>query len=76
MKKSRTPPLFIHGDADTLVPPEMVYRLYDAAAGPKDILIAGGASHCTSANTLGAAYWEKVFEFTERSGKVLEKTNL
>ncbi len=76
VKKSRTPTLFIHGDADTLVPPEMVYRLYDAAAGPKDILIAGGASHCMSANTLGAAYWEKVFEFTERSGKVLEKTNL
>ena len=37
VKKSKTPTLFIHGDADDFVPTSMVYPLYDAAVCEKDI---------------------------------------
>lgn len=66
VKKSSTPTLFIHGDADTLVPHEMVFKLYEASSAPKDLMVVETAGHCMSANVLGALYWEKVFSFIEK----------
>lgn len=43
--KTRLPALFIHGEADTFVPFEMMGRLYDAAAGPREKLAITGAGH-------------------------------
>jgi len=45
LKKSVTPTLFIHGDADKAVPLWMLHRLYDAAACEKEKLIVPGADH-------------------------------
>jgi fermentation-respiration switch protein FrsA (DUF1100 family) len=45
VKKSRIPILFIHGDADTYVPTEMVYPLFDACAAEKELYIVHGAGH-------------------------------
>lgn len=39
------PVLVVHGTEDTLVPPEMARRLYDAARGPKRLVMVEGASH-------------------------------
>ena len=49
VKKSTTPILFIHGDADTFVPFEMAQRLYDACPSEKELLIVHGAGHAESA---------------------------
>lgn len=49
VRKSRTPTLFIHGDADVIVPFGMALQLYDACAAPKELLIVGGAGHGESA---------------------------
>ncbi len=63
VKKSKTPTLFIHGDADKFVPFGMVYELYEACTSEKDIYIVPGAGHGTSFDTDTAGYRNKVTEF-------------
>ncbi len=48
VRQSHYPMLFIHGDADTFVPTEMVYRLYQAKFSNKKLWIAHGAEHACS----------------------------
>ncbi|MCL2023610.1 MAG: alpha/beta hydrolase [Oscillospiraceae bacterium] len=48
LKKSKTPTLFIHGDADTFVPYWMLDKVYDACRAPKDKLTVQGADHAES----------------------------
>ena len=48
VRKSPYPMLFIHGNKDTFVPTEMVYRLYDAKPPKKELWIADGAKHAES----------------------------
>ncbi|MFC4100653.1 alpha/beta hydrolase [Paenibacillus xanthanilyticus] len=45
VRKSRTPILFIHGDADRFVPTDMVYRLYESCPADKRIYIVPNAGH-------------------------------
>lgn len=45
VKKSKTPTVFIHGDADTFVPFSMVHELYEACAAPKELVVIQGAGH-------------------------------
>lgn len=63
VKKSKTPTLFIHGDADEFVPTSMVYPLYEAEASEKQLLIVKGAIHAGSRNTDPKTYWKTVREF-------------
>ncbi len=39
------PLLVVHGAGDRLLPPEMARRLYDAARGPKRLIVVEGAGH-------------------------------
>lgn len=48
VKKNHKPMLFIHGGADTFVPTRMVYQVYRADAGPKQLLVVPGAKHAAS----------------------------
>ena len=48
VRQSPYPMLFIHGDEDTFVPTEMVYRLYQAKPSNKKLWIAPGAEHASS----------------------------
>lgn len=63
VKKSKTPTLFIHGDADEFVPTKMVYSLYKAEASKKQLLIVKGAIHAGSRDTDPKLYWKTVREF-------------
>jgi pimeloyl-ACP methyl ester carboxylesterase len=45
------PSLFIHGTADTVVPPAMSERLYAAAPAPKRLLLIEGGSHSNFSGT-------------------------
>ena len=40
--------LFIHGDADDYVPTWMVYPLYEAKPGEKELWLVPGAGHAYS----------------------------
>ena len=42
---SPIPLLFIHGDADTIVPLHHSQRLYELAGFPKDLWVVPGAGH-------------------------------
>lgn len=46
--KNRKPMLFIHGTNDTFVPTKMVYPLYQADKGPKQLMLVKGAAHAKS----------------------------
>jgi fermentation-respiration switch protein FrsA (DUF1100 family) len=45
LRRLDLPVLVVHGANDTLVPPEMAQRIYDAARGPKRLLMVEGAAH-------------------------------
>ena len=63
--KIKVPTLFIHGDADGLVPFEMMGRLFDACTAPKEKFIVTGAGHADAKRKNPAAYFDKVFAFID-----------
>ena len=50
VRKKTVPMIFIHGDADSIVPVSMVYQVYEAAPEPKSLLIVPGAEHVRAFN--------------------------
>jgi pimeloyl-ACP methyl ester carboxylesterase len=60
------PKLIIHGDADTMVPPLMARRLYDAAPNPKQIAMIPGGGHENSAVVNATAYVAALNAFLAR----------
>ncbi len=63
--KIKVPVLFIHGDADKLVPFDMMTQLYDACTAPKEKFVVAGAGHADAKSTNPAAYFDKVFAFID-----------
>lgn len=61
--KCKYPMLFIHGDKDTFVPTEMVYRLYKAKPEPKALWIGKDAIHARSYMMHKAEYTEVIRKF-------------
>lgn len=64
--RCRLPMLFIHGDADTYVPTWMVYPLYEAKPGEKELWIVPGATHATSYRDYPVEYTQRVGAFVGR----------
>lgn len=63
--KSETPTLFIHGDADTFVPFEMLDEVYNAANVDKEKLIIPYAGHGDAEKVDPVTYWNTVWNFVE-----------
>ena len=67
VKRSVTPTLFVHGDADDFVPYPMMQRLYDACAAPeKDLWASPGAVHAEAAMKNPEEYAAHVLPFLKR----------
>lgn len=66
VQKSKTPILFIHGEADKFVPIYMVYLLHEKAACPKELLVVKDAAHGTSFWKDPAAYKSTVEGFISK----------
>jgi fermentation-respiration switch protein FrsA (DUF1100 family) len=66
VKKSRTPTLFIHGEADTFVPFEMCGRLYSACAAEKELYTVPGAEHGLACNTDTGEYERRIALFLKK----------
>lgn len=66
VKRSKTPTLFIHGDADDFVPSSMVYSLYESAACEKELLIIKEAGHAQSSSVDPDTYWNRINAFVDR----------
>jgi len=63
VKRSVTPTIFIHGTADTVVPPTAMAQLYEQARCPKEFLWVPGAKHLKCSLVAPDLYWNKVEEF-------------
>jgi fermentation-respiration switch protein FrsA (DUF1100 family) len=61
--KSKIPILFIHGDADSFVPCEMVYKLHDACNTEKKLVIIKGAGHVEACYKDSQLYESSVASF-------------
>ncbi|MTK53062.1 alpha/beta hydrolase [Paludibacter sp.] len=66
VKKCRLPMFFIHGGSDTYVPTKMVYELYQAKLGVKELWITPKVTHAQS-------YWDYTDEYTEKTCKFVSK---
>jgi uncharacterized protein len=66
VSKSETPILFIHGDADTFVPFEMLDEVYEAANVEKEKLIITNAGHGDAEKVDPVTYWNTVWHFVEK----------
>ena len=66
IKKSVTPILFIHGNADEFVPVNMAYKLYDNANINKELIIVDGAGHAESRLADEELYYESIFSFIDK----------
>jgi len=67
VSRSKYPMLFIHGDKDTFVRTEMVYALYKAKTGYKELWITEGTEHAFSYKDHRDAYVRRVKEFLARA---------
>jgi hypothetical protein len=67
LRRLDLPVLIVHGAQDTVVPPEMAQRLYDAARGPKRLLLVEGAGHSWVARRAGGAMYEALRELASGS---------
>lgn len=63
VKKCYYPMLFIHGGSDTYVPTEMVYPLYMAKPGIKELWIPRGVEHALSYKEYKEEYTRRVKSF-------------
>ena len=63
VKKASVPMLFIHGTADTFVPPEMCIEIYNNCVSRKDILIVEDAGHIEAYYKARGDYERKINEF-------------
>ncbi|BBO00400.1 alpha/beta hydrolase [Sporolactobacillus terrae] len=66
VKKANVPILFIHGDNDTFVPTHMVHKVYEAAAGEKELLLVKKATHAASSIVDPELYFSTIFHFLEK----------
>lgn len=66
VKKCSKPMLFIHGGNDDFVPTWMVYPLYEAKTGRKQIYVAPGSIHAMSYRDHHVEYTRVVRDFLEK----------
>ena len=63
VQTAKVPILFIHGDADELIPVDMARQLFDACSAEKKLLIVENAAHAKSMYEATELYFKTVFDF-------------
>lgn len=66
VKRSTRPMLFIHGEADDYVPTRMVYPLFEAKPGEKELWTLPGVGHADAFKSNQTLYTKKIKEFVTR----------
>ena len=66
LAENKIPVLFIHGDADTFVPPYMSEKNYEACSAPKELLIVKGSPHAANYVLGQREYEKKIIEFMDK----------
>ncbi|MCP0886507.1 alpha/beta hydrolase [Ligilactobacillus sp. WILCCON 0076] len=63
LKKNKLPTFFIHGDSDTFVATNMVYKNFHAQKGPKKLWITKNTTHAMSYYNYPKTYKKKIGTF-------------
>lgn len=63
IRSLQVPVLFLHGSADSVVPPAMSQRLYDAAPEPKQWFLISGADHVRIYQPGNRSYLKAIQQF-------------
>ncbi len=63
VSRSTTPTLFIHGDQDEMISPDMTRRLYEAASCKKELRIISGAGHGQAQDAAPLDYFTAIENF-------------
>ena len=71
---THTPILFIHGDADRLVPCDMSVESFQACRAPKELFVVRGAGHGLAYVTDPAGYEQHVLDFFSKHDPESEVT--
>ena len=66
--RAEMPILFLHGEADRLIPVTMATRLYEETASRKKLVTFPGADHLRGVLTDPEKYWGQVDQFLEDAG--------
>ena len=66
VKKSVTPTLFVHGEADDFVPFRMMNEVYTACKAEKDFFTVKNAAHAESVSKEPKLYWTNVYNFIRK----------
>ncbi len=66
VSRSKIPTLFMHGDEDKLIDPQMCARLYERCSAPKQYCLILGADHVQGAYVDPEKYWSKVHSMMEK----------
>ena len=69
LQENKVPLLLIHGEKDTVIPPDNSVRMYEMTEGYRKIHLIPGASHANSVLTEPALYTKYVNSFLEDIGK-------
>lgn len=67
VEKAKLPILFIHGEADTLIPAEMTHHMHQRCASPSEMVLFSDAGHAMSAICEWKKYQEAILIFYERA---------
>ncbi|MBR6286143.1 MAG: alpha/beta hydrolase [Bacteroidaceae bacterium] len=67
--KCKLPMMFIHGDNDTFVPTSMVYPIYEAKTGAKELWIVPSTGHAESYRTHPEEYRQRISLFLDKYQK-------
>jgi len=65
VRRSRLPPLFIHGETDEFVPTAMVYSLHEACTADKALFLVPGAGHGLAYTVDPQGYTAQIAAFLE-----------
>lgn len=68
VSRAEVPILFLHGEADRLIPATMATRLYEETASRKKLITFLGADHIRGIVTDPQKYWEQVDAFLKDAG--------
>ena len=65
-KEAKVPMMFIHGNADQVVPVEMAYQCYEACTTEKELVIVEGCAHARAHYHAREQYMEAVSRFVDK----------
>ena len=62
---AHSPILFLHGDADTLIPPKTLQELYDNCSSPKEMYMFKNSAHAQAISDYNEVYGRVVADFIQ-----------